>query len=189
MIAQYTAAALGKPLPTILTAYSNSSVYNILSYHSPTVSENKVLTHPASVDSVSTCAGQEDHVSMGGYGARKALRLVSYTTTKNDTLHAHSCTLVPTLFLVYVCNIGAVHMLATCNLYMLCMLQCLSHVHSAWCHMWSKCLPLSCWVLVRGWNSSITRACMPQSPSRKSTILSGSMSSMWIFFTETQHKQ
>ena len=29
------------------------------------VSENKVLSHPASVDSIPTSAGQEDHVSMG----------------------------------------------------------------------------------------------------------------------------
>ncbi len=46
MVAQYTAAAL--------------------------VSENKVLAHPASVDSIPTSAGQEDHVSMGFHGARKA---------------------------------------------------------------------------------------------------------------------
>jgi histidine ammonia-lyase len=35
-------------------------------------SENKVLAHPASVDSVPTSANQEDHVSMGGTAARKA---------------------------------------------------------------------------------------------------------------------
>ncbi|TFH08034.1 MAG: histidine ammonia-lyase [Candidatus Thorarchaeota archaeon] len=46
MIAQYTAAAL--------------------------VSENKVLAHPASVDSIPTSADQEDHVSMGTIAARKA---------------------------------------------------------------------------------------------------------------------
>lgn len=46
MIAQYTAAAL--------------------------VSENKSLSHPASVDSIPTSANQEDHVSMGTIGARKA---------------------------------------------------------------------------------------------------------------------
>lgn len=46
MIPQYTAAAL--------------------------VSENKVLSHPASVDSIPTCAGSEDHVSMGTIAARKA---------------------------------------------------------------------------------------------------------------------
>eukprot|EP00392_Amoebophrya_sp_AT5.2_P015002 g15188.t1 len=36
------------------------------------VSENKVLCHPSSVDSLSTCADKEDHVSMGGFSARKA---------------------------------------------------------------------------------------------------------------------
>ena len=40
------------------------------------VSENKVLCHPSSVDSLSTAAGQEDHVSMGGFAARKALSVV-----------------------------------------------------------------------------------------------------------------
>jgi histidine ammonia-lyase len=50
MIAQYTAAAL--------------------------VSENKVLAHPASVDSIPTSAGQEDHVSMGLIAARNAADIV-----------------------------------------------------------------------------------------------------------------
>ena len=40
------------------------------------VSENKVLCHPASVDSLPTSAGQEDHVSMGGFAARKAIKVV-----------------------------------------------------------------------------------------------------------------
>ncbi len=30
------------------------------------VSENKVLCHPSSIDTIPTSAGQEDHVSMGG---------------------------------------------------------------------------------------------------------------------------
>jgi histidine ammonia-lyase len=50
MIAQYTAAAL--------------------------VSENKVLAHPASVDSIPTSADQEDHVSMGTIAARKAANIL-----------------------------------------------------------------------------------------------------------------
>jgi histidine ammonia-lyase len=50
MIAQYTAAAL--------------------------VSENKVLAHPASVDSIPTSADQEDHVSMGTIAARKASQIL-----------------------------------------------------------------------------------------------------------------
>jgi histidine ammonia-lyase len=36
------------------------------------VSENKTLAHPASVDSITTSAGQEDHVSMAPIAARKA---------------------------------------------------------------------------------------------------------------------
>ncbi|KAG9389896.1 Aromatic amino acid lyase [Carpediemonas membranifera] len=40
------------------------------------VSENKSLCHPASVDSISTSAAKEDHVSMGGYAARKAAKVV-----------------------------------------------------------------------------------------------------------------
>lgn len=42
------------------------------------VSENKVLTHPSSVDSISTSGGKEDHVSMGGFAARKALTVVEH---------------------------------------------------------------------------------------------------------------
>ena len=45
MLAQYTAASL--------------------------VSENKVLAHPASVDTIPTSGKQEDHVSMGWTSARK----------------------------------------------------------------------------------------------------------------------
>ena len=45
------------------------------------VSENKVLSHPASVDSISTEAGQEDHVSMGPIAARKARRVVDHAFT------------------------------------------------------------------------------------------------------------
>ncbi|KAF8565753.1 hypothetical protein P879_06408, partial [Paragonimus westermani] len=41
------------------------------------VSENKVLCHPASVDTLPTSAGQEDHVSMGGFAARKCLQIVN----------------------------------------------------------------------------------------------------------------
>ncbi len=50
MVAQYTAAAL--------------------------VSENKTLCAPASVDSIPTSAGQEDHVSMGTISARQCERVV-----------------------------------------------------------------------------------------------------------------
>jgi histidine ammonia-lyase len=40
------------------------------------VAENKVLAHPASVDSVPTSGGQEDHVSMGWGAARKLLTVI-----------------------------------------------------------------------------------------------------------------
>jgi histidine ammonia-lyase len=50
MIAQYTAAAL--------------------------VSENKILSHPACVDSIPTSANKEDHVSMGTISARKCREIV-----------------------------------------------------------------------------------------------------------------
>ncbi len=41
------------------------------------VSENKVLAHPASVDSIPTSANQEDHVSMGTIAARQAAMIVA----------------------------------------------------------------------------------------------------------------
>lgn len=40
------------------------------------VSENKVLSHPASVDSIPSSANQEDHVSMGTIAARKLREIV-----------------------------------------------------------------------------------------------------------------
>jgi histidine ammonia-lyase len=41
------------------------------------VSENKVLCHPAGVDSIPTSAGQEDHVSMGNAAGLKCLRVLA----------------------------------------------------------------------------------------------------------------
>jgi histidine ammonia-lyase len=55
MVSQYTAAAL--------------------------VSENKVLAHPASVDSISVSADQEDHVSMGPIAALKSREIIKNVTT------------------------------------------------------------------------------------------------------------
>jgi histidine ammonia-lyase len=40
------------------------------------VSENKVLVHPASADSIPTSANQEDHVSMGPIAGRQALEII-----------------------------------------------------------------------------------------------------------------
>jgi histidine ammonia-lyase len=45
------------------------------------VSENKVLAHPSSVDSIPTSAGKEDHVSMGVHAARKAEQVVDHVET------------------------------------------------------------------------------------------------------------
>jgi len=45
------------------------------------VSENKVLCHPASVDSIPSSAGKEDHVSMGSISAKKLVTVV--VNTKN----------------------------------------------------------------------------------------------------------
>ncbi|MBI3039657.1 aromatic amino acid lyase, partial [bacterium] len=42
------------------------------------VSENKILAHPASVDSIPTSAYQEDHVSMGTIAARKAAMILDH---------------------------------------------------------------------------------------------------------------
>ncbi len=39
------------------------------------VSENKVLVHPASADSIPTCENTEDHVSMGTIAARQAIQI------------------------------------------------------------------------------------------------------------------
>jgi len=44
------------------------------------VSENKVYAHPASVDSLPTSAGQEDHVSMAPWAGRKLLEICANTT-------------------------------------------------------------------------------------------------------------
>jgi histidine ammonia-lyase len=45
------------------------------------VSENKVLAHPASVDSIPSSAGREDHVSMGAHAALKLARIHDHVRT------------------------------------------------------------------------------------------------------------
>jgi len=45
------------------------------------VSENKVLCHPASVDSIPSSANREDHVSMGVTAGLKALQVVENVET------------------------------------------------------------------------------------------------------------
>jgi histidine ammonia-lyase len=60
-------------LPTLLMKDTGlNSGYMIPQYTAAAlVSENKVLCHPASVDSIPTSLGQEDHVSMGSISALK----------------------------------------------------------------------------------------------------------------------
>ena len=68
-------------LPPFLISDSGlNSGYMIPQYTSAAiVSENKVLAHPSCVDSIPTSANQEDHVSMGGYSARKAATILDNT--------------------------------------------------------------------------------------------------------------
>jgi histidine ammonia-lyase len=54
-----------------------NSGFMIVQYTSAAlVNENKVLSHPASVDTIPTCQLQEDHVSMGGTSAYKLTEIV-----------------------------------------------------------------------------------------------------------------
>ena len=71
--------SLSDGLPAFLTREGGiNSGFMILQYVSAAlVSENKVLAHPASVDSIPTSAGQEDHVSMGNAGGLQALQALA----------------------------------------------------------------------------------------------------------------
>jgi histidine ammonia-lyase len=70
--------SLSDGLPAFLTREGGiNSGMMILQYVSAAlVSENKALAHPASVDSIPTSAGQEDHVSMGNAAGLKALQVL-----------------------------------------------------------------------------------------------------------------
>lgn len=65
-------------LPAFLTKYGGvNSGFMIMQYTAAAlVSENKILAHPASVDSIPSSGNQEDHVSMGTIAARKAYEIV-----------------------------------------------------------------------------------------------------------------
>ncbi len=65
-------------LPAFLTEQGGlHSGFMIAQYSAASlVSENKVLAHPASVDSIPSSANQEDHVSMGTIAARKAREIL-----------------------------------------------------------------------------------------------------------------
>lgn len=64
-------------LPTLLMQETGiNSGFMIPQYTSAAlVSENKVLAHPSSVDSIPTSLGQEDHVSMGSISALHLLKI------------------------------------------------------------------------------------------------------------------
>ena len=70
-VERLTNPSLSDGLPAFLTHDGGlNSGFMIPQYVSASlVSENKVLCHPASVDSIPTSAGQEDHVSMGNASA------------------------------------------------------------------------------------------------------------------------
>jgi len=65
-------------LPPFLTAYPGiDSGFMIAQFVAASlVSENKVLAHPACVDSIPTSANQEDHVSMGTIAARQSREML-----------------------------------------------------------------------------------------------------------------
>ena len=68
---------LSNGLPAFLTPNGGlNSGFMITQYAAAAlVSENKVLAHPASVDSIPSSANQEDHVSMGTISARKGAQI------------------------------------------------------------------------------------------------------------------
>jgi histidine ammonia-lyase len=70
---------LSDGLPAFLTSDGGlNSGFMIPQYVAASlVSENKTLCHPASVDSIPTSAGQEDHVSMGNAAALKAWQVLA----------------------------------------------------------------------------------------------------------------
>src|SRR4051795_7381862 len=70
---------LSDGLPAFLTSDGGlNSGFMIPQYVAASlVSENKSLCHPASVDSIPTSAGQEDHVSMGNASGLKAWQVIA----------------------------------------------------------------------------------------------------------------
>ena len=73
--------AISHGLPAFLVKKGGlNSGFMIVQYSAAAlVSENKVLSHPASVDSIPSSANQEDHVSMGTIAARKAKTILNQT--------------------------------------------------------------------------------------------------------------
>ena len=73
--------AINHGLPAFLVNQGGlNSGFMIVQYSAASlVSENKVLAHPASVDSIPSSANQKDHVSMGTISARKARDIMENT--------------------------------------------------------------------------------------------------------------
>ena len=73
--------ALNEGLPAFLVSDGGLNCGFMVAQYSAAalVSENKILSHPASVDSIPTCANQEDHVSFGTIAARKAREIVEHS--------------------------------------------------------------------------------------------------------------
>lgn len=80
-IEQLVNPALSNRLPAFLTPNSglNSGFMIAQVTAAALVSENKVLAHPASVDSIPSSANREDHVSMGTIAARKARTILEHS--------------------------------------------------------------------------------------------------------------
>jgi histidine ammonia-lyase len=75
--------ALSNGLPAFLVPESGlNSGFMLVQYSAASlVSESKSVAHPASVDSIPSSAGQEDHVSMGMTAARHAREVVANAET------------------------------------------------------------------------------------------------------------
>lgn len=70
-------------LPAFLTPENQQGLHSglmIVHYTAASlVSENKILAHPAVVDTIPTSNDKEDHVSMGAIAARKAAKILTHT--------------------------------------------------------------------------------------------------------------
>ena len=79
-VARHVAHKLSDLPPFLVSDSGVNSGFMIPQYTAAAiVSENKVLAHPSVVDSIPTSANQEDHVSMGGYSARKGRQILDNT--------------------------------------------------------------------------------------------------------------
>lgn len=80
-IARLVDPALSNGLPAFLIANGGLNCGYMIPHYTAAAltSENKILAHPACVDTIPTSAGQEDHVSFGTVGARKARQIINHS--------------------------------------------------------------------------------------------------------------